>query len=407
MTAAPPQPSSLHPSEEELSAWLRLLLTPGVGRASARCLLAACGSAQAIWQGPHSLWPPGLTSAQAKALSEAPPRFEEQLDATRLWLASPPQDLAHALIPLGHAQYPESLLQTEDPPLLLFVQASAARLHGNAPWFPYPQALAMVGSRNPTAQGRANAALMAQALVEAGLCIVSGLAQGVDASAHEGALRAARQRTHSASPAAATIAVVGTGLDQVYPLQHQALALQVARHGLMVSEYPLGTPPLARHFPQRNRIISGLAQGTLVVEATLQSGSLITARLAAEQGREVFAIPGSIHAPQSRGCHKLLREGAKLVETAQDVLEELQGLAIRRPPGPAKAKAPPQPPPATAPASENPVLQALGHDPLLLDSLMERTGLGAARLQARLLDLELEGLVARLPGGLYQRLERG
>jgi DNA processing protein len=241
---------------------------------------------------------------------------------------------------------------------------------------------------------------MAQALAEAGLCIVSGLAQGVDGAAHEGALRAAPRLGGLAAPV--TIAVVGTGLDQVYPRRHAALAREVASHGLIVSEYPLGTGPMAAHFPQRNRIIAGLSQGTLVVEAALQSGSLITARLASEQGREVFAIPGSIHAPQSRGCHALLRQGAKLVETAQDVLDELQGTATRLPlPKPVSAAAAVQS--AQDPESDA-TLRALAHDPLSLDELMDRTGMDAAALQARLLELELDGRVERLPGGLFQRL---
>ena len=235
---------------------------------------------------------------------------------------------------------------------------------------------------------------MAQALAEQGLCIVSGLARGIDAAAHEGALQS------KASKAPRTIAVVGTGLDQVYPRAHTALAQQIALHGLVISEYPLGSEPLPRHFPQRNRIISGLSQGTLVVEAALQSGSLITARLASEQGREVFAIPGSIHAPQAKGCHALLRQGAKLVETAADILDELQGLNM---PASLTHKA--------LAAIKNEVseqepelLRALGHDPMTLDTLMARTGWDAAHLQAQLMELELDGMVARLPGGLYQRI---
>lgn len=380
----------------ELAAWLRLLLTPGVGRAAARRLLAACGGAVQIWTERHA-WNGLVSAAQAQALNALPPRFEPQLAATQQWLDTAAPGQVHALLPLGHAQYPQSLLQTEDPPLLLFVQGSTRCMAAGRPWFPFPQSLAMVGSRNPTAQGLANARAMAQALADAGLCIVSGLAQGIDAAAHEGALRAA-QPGGCATPS--TIAVVGTGLDQVYPRRHAALAQEIAAQGLIVSEYPLGSEPLPAHFPQRNRIISGLSQGTLVVEAALRSGSLITARLASEQGREVFAIPGSIHAPQARGCHALLRQGAKLVETAQDVLDELQGMAVAMPARPA---------PAAQPAERedgDATLRALAHDPLSLDELMDRTGMGAATLQARLLELELDGQVERLPGGLYQRLSR-
>lgn len=388
-------------TQAELAAWLRLDLTPGIGRATARRLLAAFGSAEAIWQQPPPRWREVVTVQQASRLAQEPEGLAEQLARTALWLRTPGNTgatvLAHTLLPLGHPQYPQSLLDTEDPPLMLYVQGEARWL-GSAPvWFPYPASLAIVGSRSPSPQGAQNARSLAQALAEAGLCIVSGLAQGIDAAAHAGALRAA-----AASPSRpATIAVVGTGLDQVYPRQHALLAAEIALHGLLVSEYPLGSPPLAQHFPQRNRIISGLAQGTLVVEAALKSGSLITARLASEQGREVFAIPGSIHAPQSRGCHALLRQGAKLVETASDVLEELQGVK-QQPPAPSGT-----PTPISVSETQDPLLAALGHDPQSLDSLIERTGLGAAELQARLLDLELEGEVARMPGGRFQRLARG
>jgi len=345
-----------------------------------------------------------VTAAQAHSLQTVPQRLEQLVAATVQWLDQPASGQLHAVLALGHPQYPQALLQTEDPPLLLHVQGSERCMTGPGPWFPYPQSLAMVGSRGPTVQGAANARAMAQALAEAGLCIVSGLAQGVDGAAHEGALRAVLRTGAQAAPV--TIAVVGTGLDQVYPRRHIGLAREVASHGLIVSEYPLGTGPMAAHFPQRNRIIAGLSQGTLVVEAALQSGSLITARLASEQGREVFAIPGSIHAPQSRGCHALLRQGAKLVETAQDVLDELQGTAVRLPiakPVPAAAAA------AAAVQSaqdheNDATLRALAHDPLSLDELMDRTGMDAAALQAHLLELELEGRVERLPGGLFQRL---
>ena len=385
---------------DELSAWLRLLLTPGVGRTTARRLLAACGGAQDIWSGPPSAWHGLVTAAQAHALQTVPQRLDQLVAATAQWLDQPASGQLHAVLALGHPQYPQALLQTEDPPLLLHVQGSERCMTGSGPWFPYPQSLAMVGSRGPTVQGAANARAMAQALAEAGLCIVSGLAQGVDGAAHEGALRAVLRTGAQAAPV--TIAVVGTGLDQVYPRRHIGLAREVASHGLIVSEYPLGTGPMAAHFPQRNRIIAGLSQGTLVVEVALQSGSLITARLASEQGREVFAIPGSIHAPQSRGCHALLRQGAKLVETAQDVLDELQGTAARLPlPKPVPAAAAVQS--AQDPESDA-TLCALAHDPLSLDELMDRTGMDAAALQARLLELELDGRVERLPGGLFQRL---
>jgi len=386
------------PAGGELAAWLRLLLTPGIGRTSARRLLAACGGVQAIWDGALAATRQRLclaTDSQAQALAREPPDFSRQLDITRRWLQAPGSGQRRVLLPLGHRHYPQALLHAPDPPLLLFVQGSAHCFACPA-LFPWPHALAVVGSRQPSAQGLGNARALAQALAEAGLCIVSGMALGIDAAAHEGALCAAERKPQAG---AATIAVVGTGLDIVYPRQHAALAQRIAAHGLLVSEYPLGATAQAQHFPQRNRIIAALAQGTLVVEAAARSGSLITARLATEQGREVFAVPGSIHAPQSRGCHILLRQGAKLVEAAGDVLEELQGMdsAVRS----STTETPP-------PAAENPdpLLQALGWDPVPLDTLLARTGIDAARLQARLLELELDGQLQRLPGARFQRLAR-
>ena len=382
------------PPDAETLAWLRLLLTPGIGRITARKLLAKAGGAEEIWQLPLSAWAECSTQAQIKALAQLPPDWNRHCETLAHWLTTPATGTQHALTYLGHSQYPDSLLQTEDPPLLLFVQGPEALLNSGAPWFPYPATLAMVGSRNPSAQGIINARDMAQALAEQGLCIVSGLARGIDAAAHEGALQS------KASKAPSTIAVVGTGLDQVYPRAHTALAQQIALHGLVISEYPLGSEPLPRHFPQRNRIISGLSQGTLVVEAALQSGSLITARLASEQGREVFAIPGSIHAPQAKGCHALLRQGAKLVETAADILDELQGINMPVSPIPQAQAAI-----KTKVSEQEPeLLQALGHDPMPLDTLMARTGWDAAHLQAQLMELELDGMVTRLPGGLFQRI---
>jgi DNA processing protein len=256
---------------------------------------------------------------------------------------------------------------------------------------PPQRAVAIVGSRNPTPQGLLNARAFARALAEAGVTVVSGLALGIDGAAHQGALDGA------AADALATIAVVGTGLDRVYPKRHLELAHRIAERGMILSEYPLGTPPLPGNFPRRNRLIAALGQGTLVVEAALESGSLITARLAAEQGREVFAIPGSIHSPQSRGCHALLRQGAKLVESAQDVLEDLR-FVLPSAPAPALAE---------EAEGEDPLLHALGFDPVGLDALIARTGIPAPLLQAQLLELELAGRVARLPGGLFQRIATG
>ena len=389
---------------DELGAWLRLTLSPGVGNGAARRLLARFGLPQDIFRQPESALQHCVTLAQAKALCTVPSGWEALLETTWHWLeGADPQGPARAVITLGDAGYPQSLLDTEDPPLLMYLMG-AARLLAQNP-FPTGRCLAVVGSRNPTAQGADNARLFSRALRGAGFTIVSGLALGVDAAAHEGALDVSSDPFAEATPA--TIAVVGTGLDRVYPRKNLDLAHRIAAHGVLVSEYPLGTPPLAANFPKRNRIISGLSQGTLVVEAALASGSLITARMAAEQGREVFAIPGSIHAPQSRGCHALIRQGAKLVESAQDVLEEL-----RMPPAAGKQSA------SSGAAvldeegsrdidtreTESPLLQALGFDPMGVDALVARTGMDAASLQVELLELELDGQVARLPGGLYQRL---
>ncbi len=283
------------------------------------------------------------------------------------------------MIALGDATYPHALLESPDPPLLLYAIGRLELLHAPA--------LAIVGSRHASVQGRQNASAFAAHLGGAGFTIVSGLALGIDGAAHEGAL----------GSAGSTIAVVATGLDQVYPRRHLALAGRIAAEGLLLSEHPLGTPPLRENFPQRNRIIAGLTRGTLVVEATLQSGSLITARLAVEAGREVFAIPGSIHSPQSKGCHALIKQGAKLVETAQDVLEEL---GVTAAPGPASGGAEP------APQRPDPLLDAMGHDPIVLDELIARTGWSAAELAAKLLDLELAGRIERLPGQRFQRIAR-
>lgn len=360
-------------SQEERSAWIRLLLTPGVGSGTARRLLAAFGLPQDIWKHSPGAWESVVGTRASQALLVEPPGLQAAQQRLDDWLNA---SADHHLLTLGDERYPAPLLQTADPPLLLHVQGQLAILA-------HPHKLAVVGSRNPTPQGAANARQFARSLAESGLCIVSGLALGVDAAAHTGAL-------DGDGP---TIAVVGTGLDTVYPPRNEALAQRIAAQGAIVSEYLLGTPPLAAHFPQRNRIISGLSLGTLVVEAAVRSGSLITARLAAEQGREVFAIPGSIHAPQSRGCHALIRQGAKLVESAQDVLEDLRLDA-----GAATLSAPLA---AEAPDS---LLSAMGFDPVGFDALQARTGLATAALQARLLELELDGHVARLPGGLLQRV---
>ena len=377
----------------ELAAWLRLLLTPGIGAGSARKLLQAFGLPEEVFaQSPHALGTI-LSPAQADALLRPPDDLAEHTARTWDWLQADTD--TRRLLTLADPLYPQSLLHIEDPPLLLYAMGMAELWQHDGLNRPGSACVAMVGSRNPSAQGLANAQRFAHSLAGAGVCVVSGLALGIDGAAHEGALDGA------ASGALATIAVVGTGLDRVYPRQHRVLAHRIVQHGLLLSEFALGTPPLAANFPRRNRIISGLARGTLVVEAALQSGSLITARLAAEQGREVFAIPGSIHATQSRGCHALIKQGAKLVETAQDVLEELQW---DTPVQTDLAADVADSDPALGAAPESALLQALGHDPLGLDSMQARCGLATPELLARLMELELQGHVARLPGGLFQRV---
>jgi DNA processing protein len=357
---------------DEFAAWLRLLETPGLGREGARRLLASFGSAAQVLQASKSAWQQVVGAQRAQALVTEPEELQPRLRAARQWLAGGEQ---RQVLTLGDDDYPAVLLQTPDPPLLLYVQGQVGLLNRRS--------LAIVGSRNASAQGVDNARSFGAHLSRQGWTIVSGLAFGIDGAAHEGGLEGA----------GSTVAVVGTGLDRVYPARHRALAHRIATDGVLISEFAPGTPPLAPNFPQRNRIIAGLARGTLVVEAALKSGSLITARQAAEYGREVFAVPGSIHSPLSRGCHALIRQGAKLVESADDILEELQGR-----PSMVAADAAPAPT-----GRDDPVLQALGHDPATLDALCARTGWSAQELSARLLELELEDRVARLPGGLYQR----
>ena len=364
----------------ELQAWLRLLGTPGVGRASARRLLAAFGSAKAAVAAPETARRELAGAAAGSALSIAPSGLAATVDAALAWQRDG-QALSRAIIPLGDPRYPKPLLDTADPPLLLYAQGKLDLLQSD-------KARAIVGSRNPTPQGEQTAHDFARSLGDAGWVIVSGLALGVDAAAHEGALASAR----------GTIAVVGTGLDRVYPKRHLDLARRISQAGLLLSEFPLGTPPLAAHFPLRNRVIAGLTKGTLVVEAALQSGSLITARLASEAGREVFAIPGSIHSPQARGCHALIKQGAKLVETAQDVLDEfglqpLVGVQSQRPA------------PGDEAADKDPLLDAMGHDLVSLDALVARTGWSTQVINVKLLDLELSGRVVRRPGQLFQRID--
>ena len=378
----------------ELGDWLRLLCTPDVGNDTARRLLTAFGSPAAVFQQDTETLAQVVTARQRQALLQVPDGFDDLLDTTWRWLhASPDSAVQRRILVLGDAHYPPALLQMEDPPLLLH----AMGCFDAWPAFVAPDAvansIAIVGSRNPTPQGQANAGQFARQCAAAGWTVVSGLARGVDGAAHAGALQGAAEQPGML----ATIAVVGTGLDRVYPKSHLALAHAIARQGVILSEYTLGTPPIAANFPRRNRLIAGLSRGTLVVEAALRSGSLITARLASEQGKEVFAIPGSIHSAQARGCHALIQQGAKLVQTAEDIFEEFAPAAAARKP---HAGAPSG---AAEPAVADDLLEHIGFDPIGLDALAARTGLDAAHLQARLLTLELDGHIQRLPGALFQR----
>jgi len=341
-------------------------MVPGLGGENQRRLLRAFGSPSAVLEQPISALASYIKPAIAQTLLSEPDATV--LDTIAAWL----QDSDNHIVTIADDEYPKSLLEIPDPPLLLFVKGRLSLL--NTP------ALAIVGSRNASAQGLRNAESFALAASEAGLCVVSGLAHGIDAAAHTGGLRGK----------ASSIAVVGTGLDKVYPAANRALAHELAQSGAIISEFPLGTPPLASNFPRRNRIISGLGLGCLVVEASVQSGSLITARLAVEQGKDVFAIPGSIHSPQSKGCHFLIKQGAKLAESAQDILEELGYFA----------------PEVISPPilDSHPILEYLGFDPVDTDTLLQHSGLTVGELSAILLQLELDGHIACLPGGLYQRL---
>jgi DNA processing protein len=355
-----------------LASWLQLSLTPGLGAATLRALLRRFGLPEAALARKRAELAAHLAPATLEALDSA--RVRELVARALDWAAADD----HHIVTLADEAYPRALLETTDPPALLYV-------HGRLELVRAP-ALAIVGSRNASAQGESNAWQFAKALSEAGLAIVSGLALGIDAAAHRGGL---------AGPGS-TIAVLGTGIDVVYPTRNAELAAEIAEKGALVSEFALGTPAIAHNFPRRNRLISGLARGCLVVEAALASGSLITARCAADQGREVYAIPGSIHSPLSKGCHALIKSGAKLVESAEDVLSELSGFQAS---GSANTRAEP-------PVADAGLLAVMGHDTVDVDSLCTRAGLTAEQVAAQLLRLELDGRVAALPGGLYQRLEK-
>lgn len=366
--------------DRDNESWLRLGLIRGLGGGTIRKLLAAFGS-------PDEIFATDVHSLERVVKKPIAVRiFQREIDENDFartidWLADP----VNTLITLIDPDYPVALLNIPDPPPILYFKGQRHLL--SLP------ALAMVGSRNATPQGLANARAFAEAASHAGFCVVSGLAQGIDAAVHEGALRGA----------GSSMAVVGTGLDIVYPARNHVLAHQLAKAGALISEFPLGTPAIGSNFPRRNRIISGLSQACLVIEATLYSGSLITARLALEQGREVMAIPGSIHSPLSKGCHALIKQGAKLVENIQDILDELNGFSDHRSD---ETRADLQQENAVAQEEDGDavLLALMGHDAADIDTLCERSGLAAEVVSTMLLTLELEGRIGSLPGGRYQRI---
>lgn len=357
---------------DELAAWLRLTLIPGLGGERQRALLSAFGLPSTVFQAGRS----AIADLIGAKLADAVTGHDAGSEITAALEWAGRSD--NRILTLADPDYPPQLLEISDPPILLYVKGRVDLLSRRA--------IAIVGSRNATPQGIANAEHFARSLSAAGVTIVSGLALGCDAAAHRGGLEGP----------GSTVAVIGTGADRIYPARNQALAHALAVEGTIVSEFPLGTPPLAANFPRRNRIIAGLARGVLVVEAAQQSGTLITARLAGEQGREVFAIPGSIHSPLSKGCHHLIKQGAKLVESAQDILEEL-GQPLQEEASSFEGSPIPD-------SDTRRVLEALGFDPCNIEQLAQRCGLTADALYPILLDMELAGRIATLPGGRYQRL---
>lgn len=373
----------LMPAPDDLASWLRLEQTAGVGPETARKLLIAFGLPENIFQTPLSALQQVVPDRIARALlSPVSETVSALIEQTQTWAAQP----GNHVFTLADPDYPPALLEIPDPPILLYAKGRVDLLSRPS--------LAVVGSRNATTQGIVNAEKFSEALSLAGLSIVSGMALGIDTAAHRGGLLAIEKTANAGS----TIAVIGTGADLVYPARNRSLAHQIAELGCILSEYPLGMPAIASNFPRRNRIISGLARGVLVVEAALQSGSLITARMAAEQGRDMFAIPGSIHSPLSKGCHQLIKQGAKLVESAQDILEELQYASI------ATSTAANSTDSAAPDPQSALLLHALGFDPVDADTLAARCQTDIATLNGQLLTLELNGMLEMLPGGLYRRI---
>lgn len=369
----------MHAAVIDPRPWVALNLVNGLGSSTFCQLLLQFQSPEAILEASYTALRTIVSHEVALGIQAA--HAHPELAAHLAWLA---QDNNH-LITLAHPHYPKRLLEINEPPPLLYAKGQLAVLA--------LPCIAVVGSRHATPPGEHTAAQFAQSLCQSGYCVVSGLALGIDGAAHRGALQAN----------GATIAVVGTGLDMVYPAKHKPLAHQIVARGLIVSEYPLGTPSIPYHFPKRNRIISGLAEGCLVVEANIDSGSLITARLALEQGREVFAIPGSIHSPVAKGCHALIKQGAKLVESTEDILSECRQHPRLKP---ANADSPNGPLPewANLPAEARIVADCMGFDPLFSEQIATRAGLTASQVSSMLTLLELQGVVAQLTNGQFQRL---
>ena len=370
---------SLH---TERNAWVRLNFEPGLSLVKKHQLLSLFSSPLALYQAPPDTLRAKLAPVLAEQFSRPAAREQADMALNAIRWAS---ESGHHLLCLDHPQYPVLLKEMPDAPLLLFAKGDLARLDA--------QAIAIVGARNATVDGQENAKNFARFLARQGHCVLSGLAYGVDASAHAGALTVGPD-------GGGTIAVLGTGIDLIYPVSHTKLATEiVTQKGLLLSEFPLGAPPLPAHFPRRNRLVAGLSRGVLVVEAALKSGSLITARLANEMGREVFALPGSIHAPLSRGPHSLIQQGAKLVETGEDILSELgypQTDSRSKLTG-KKSRQPSLPTPAS------PLWQAIGYDPVTEESLALRVNMLPGLFQTELLSLELSGHITRHRNGSVQR----
>ena len=356
--------------------FLRLASVRGVGSIAAHKLLSELSNISGVFAASNASLSRIVGDAIAGKISAAPDAdTQSKIDESLAWLQTSPD---HHLLTWAHPSYPKALLESGDAPLVIYAKGRIELLNRRA--------IAMVGSRNCSQGGADTAEAFAQAFAERGLTVVSGMALGIDAASHVGALRA------KGSDCGSTIAVVGTGIDRVYPARNKVLAHSIAEQGLMLSEYPMGTPPLPANFPKRNRIISGLSLGVLVVEASMASGSLITARFAGEQGREVFAIPGSIHSTFHKGCPHLIKQGAKLVEAANDVLEELRFETVAQ---------------SDAVAAENPtavgLLEFIDHAPIDVDTLVDRSGFAVDQIVTELTMLELDGRIESLPGGRWQR----